>query len=182
MPLVATAALQAAVAFTVVGDGIPQPLTAQPGDAVRGRAIVASRQQGLCLLCHQAPIPEERFQGNLATNLAGAGSRWTPAQLRLRLVDSGRLNPDSLITLTGAKIEPSVAGAQGLDKYQFERQGFFCVDSEDSKDLSQSRRSNLSVLENQEDTSGEISLYHSGVMKRDQSYDDRRVQTGRVRL
>jgi glutaminyl-tRNA synthetase len=43
------------------------------------------------------------------------------------------LNPDSLITLTGAKIEPSVAGAQGLDKYQFERQGFFCVDSEDSK-------------------------------------------------
>ena len=26
-----------------------------------------------------------------------------------------------------------MAGAQGLDKYQFERQGFFCVDSEDSK-------------------------------------------------
>jgi sulfur-oxidizing protein SoxX len=79
----------------VVGDGIPQPLTATPGDAARGRAIVASRQTGLCLLCHSAPIAEERFQGNLATDLAGAGSRWTEAQLRLRLVDARRLNPAS---------------------------------------------------------------------------------------
>jgi sulfur-oxidizing protein SoxX len=79
----------------VVGDGIPQPLTATPGDAARGRAIVASRQTGLCLLCHSAPIAEERFQGNLATDLAGAGSRWSEAQLRLRLVDARRLNPAS---------------------------------------------------------------------------------------
>jgi sulfur-oxidizing protein SoxX len=79
----------------VVDDGIPQPLTATPGDAVRGRAIVASRQTGLCLLCHSAPIAEERFQGNLATDLAGAGARWSEAQLRLRLVDARRLNPAS---------------------------------------------------------------------------------------
>jgi sulfur-oxidizing protein SoxX len=79
----------------VVGDGIPQPLTATPGDAARGRAIVASRQTGLCLLCHSAPIAEERFQGNLASDLAGAGSRWSEAQLRLRLVDARRLNPAS---------------------------------------------------------------------------------------
>jgi sulfur-oxidizing protein SoxX len=81
----------------VVGDGIPQPLSATPGDAVRGRAIVASRQTGLCLLCHSAPIAEERFQGNLATDLAGAGSRWSEAQLRLRLVDARRLNPASMM-------------------------------------------------------------------------------------
>lgn len=95
--LLALLAGPAASAFDIRGDTIPEPLTATPGDAARGRALVASRQQGLCLLCHQAPIPEERFQGNLATNLAGAGSRWTPAQLRLRLVDSRRLNPDSLM-------------------------------------------------------------------------------------
>lgn len=76
-----------------VGDAIPAPLTAQPGDAARGRAIAASRQQGLCLLCHAAPIPEERFQGNLAPSLAGAGSRWTAAQLRARIVDARRINP-----------------------------------------------------------------------------------------
>jgi sulfur-oxidizing protein SoxX len=81
----------------VVGDGIPQPLTATPGDAMRGRAIVASRQTGLCLLCHSAPIAEERFQGNLATDLAGAGARWSEAQLRLRLVDARRLDPASMM-------------------------------------------------------------------------------------
>lgn len=94
-PLLLCAAAQAEP--VVIGDGIPQPLTATPGDAARGRAIFASRQTGLCLLCHSAPIAEERFQGNLATDLAGAGSRWSEAQLRLRLVDARRLNPASIM-------------------------------------------------------------------------------------
>ena len=81
----------------VVGDGIPQPLAAEPGDAARGRAIVANRQVGLCLLCHTAPIAEERFQGTLAPDLAGAGARWSAEQLRLRIVDSRRLNPQSIM-------------------------------------------------------------------------------------
>jgi sulfur-oxidizing protein SoxX len=71
--------------------------TGKPGDVVRGRAIVANRSVGLCLLCHSAPIPEERFQGNLAPNLAGAGSRASPDQLRLRLADPARLNPDTIM-------------------------------------------------------------------------------------
>jgi len=81
--------------FRVVGDAIPAPLTATPGDAVRGRAIVTSRQVGLCLLCHGGPFPEERLQGTIGTNLAGAGTRWSEGQLRLRVVDSRRLNPES---------------------------------------------------------------------------------------
>ena len=83
--------------YTVVGDGIPRPLATTSGDAQRGRAIVANRSVGLCLLCHSGPIPEERFQGNLAPSLAGAGSRWSPAQLRLRIVDGARLNPDTIM-------------------------------------------------------------------------------------
>ncbi|WP_082151636.1 sulfur oxidation c-type cytochrome SoxX [Caenimonas sp. SL110] len=74
-----------------------EPLTNVPGDAARGRAIVANRTVGLCLLCHSAPIPEQPFQGNLAPDLAGAGSRSTEAQLRLRLVDSRRINPSSIM-------------------------------------------------------------------------------------
>jgi len=78
-------------------DAIEQPLTATPGDPARGRAIVGSRQQGLCLLCHRGPFPDERLQGTIATDLAGAGSRWSAGQLRLRIVDSRRLNPDSVM-------------------------------------------------------------------------------------
>lgn len=83
--------------YVVVGDSIPDSLIGYPGDAERGRAIVASRTTGLCLLCHSAPIPEERFQGNLAPDLAGAGSRWSEGQLRLRLVDASRLKPDTIM-------------------------------------------------------------------------------------
>jgi sulfur-oxidizing protein SoxX len=98
----ATAAPDAAVVpWQAVGDGIPQPLTTTPGDAERGRQIVLDRRTGLCLLCHtlpgHGPQPEARFQGNLAPSLAGAGSRWNRAQLRLRVADSRALNPASLM-------------------------------------------------------------------------------------
>lgn len=83
--------------YTVSGDAIAAPLAGKQGDATRGRAIVANRQLGLCLLCHQAPIAEERFQGNLAPDLAGTGARWSTGQLRLRLVDAQRLVPGSLM-------------------------------------------------------------------------------------
>ena len=83
--------------FVVIGDGIPAPLSTIAGDATRGRAIVENRQTGMCLLCHQAPIPEATFQGNLAPSIVGAGTRSTAAQLRLRLIDGRRLNPDSIM-------------------------------------------------------------------------------------
>jgi sulfur-oxidizing protein SoxX len=78
-------------------DAIPASLTGAKGDPARGRAIVANRQVGLCLLCHSGPFPEERFQGNLAPDLAGAGKRWTEGQLRLRIVDSSRINPTTIM-------------------------------------------------------------------------------------
>jgi sulfur-oxidizing protein SoxX len=87
----------AAVAQEIVGDAIPKSLTGKPGDAGRGRAIVAHRSVGLCLLCHSGPIAEERFQGDLSPSLAGAGSRWSAGQLRLRIVDGSRLNADTIM-------------------------------------------------------------------------------------
>src|SRR5262245_8587403 len=68
--------------YTVVGDAIPAPLTGVKGDSARGRTIVGNRQVGLCLLCHSGPFPEEKFQGTLAPNLSGAGTRWSEGQLR----------------------------------------------------------------------------------------------------
>jgi sulfur-oxidizing protein SoxX len=94
---ITSAALAEVVPFVVVGDAIPEPLAGLAGDPVRGRAIVADRRTGLCLLCHQGPFPEERSPGNLSSDLRGAGSRWTPGQLRLRVADARRLNPASLM-------------------------------------------------------------------------------------
>jgi sulfur-oxidizing protein SoxX len=81
----------------IVGDAIPASLTGAVGDPGRGRAIVGNRQKGLCLLCHAGPFPEERFQGTLAPDLKGAGRRWSEGQLRLRLVDSRRVNPATIM-------------------------------------------------------------------------------------
>ena len=44
------------------------------------------------------------------------------------------LNPNSLKTLRSCRLEPSLAGAKPGSRYQFERQGYFCVDSVDSSD------------------------------------------------
>ena len=67
---------------------------------------MVDRQVGLCLLCHSGPFPEERFQGDLAPDLRGAGARWTEGQLRLRIVDSGRIN--------SATIMPAYHRVEGL--------------------------------------------------------------------
>jgi sulfur-oxidizing protein SoxX len=83
--------------YVVAGDAIPEPLTRQPGDPVRGKAIVASRQTGLCLLCHSAPLPEEKFQGTIGPDLTGVASRNTEGQLRLRIVDPRKFNPDTIM-------------------------------------------------------------------------------------
>lgn len=117
-----SAGAQEIVPYTVQGDGIAQPLAGLRGDAMRGRAIVASRQAGLCLLCHAAPVPEERFQGDLAPNLAGVATRYSEAQLRLRVVDPRRVNPASFMPAFHAVGHPSRVGAQWAGKPIFSAQ------------------------------------------------------------
>lgn len=84
------------------------PLTAEPGDPARGRAVVTDRRVGLCLLCHSGPFPEERFQGDLAPSLAGAGARNTVAELRQRMIDSRTVMPTSIM--------PAFYSAEGLTR------------------------------------------------------------------
>jgi sulfur-oxidizing protein SoxX len=77
-------------------DAIAASLTGAKGDAARGRAIIANRQVGLCLLCHSGPFPEERFQGELAPDLRSA-AKLSEGQIRLRIVDPGRVNPETIM-------------------------------------------------------------------------------------
>jgi glutaminyl-tRNA synthetase len=52
-----------------------------------------------------------------------------------RAVDSflEHLNPDSLHTLTHCYLEPGLADAEPGERFQFEREGYFCLDSRDSR-------------------------------------------------
>ena len=93
----ASASAQELRTYVIAGDAIPDSLTGQPGDAERGRAIVANRTVGLCVLCHSGPPPETPLQGNLAPSLASAGGRNTAGQLRMRLVNPSRLVPDTIM-------------------------------------------------------------------------------------
>ena len=104
---------------------MPSSLTGTPGDAARGRSIVVNRTVGLCLLCHSGPFPEERFQGNLAPDLKGAGARWSAAELRLRIIDSHKLNADTIMpayyALDGLnRVAPAYRGKPILTAEQIE--------------------------------------------------------------
>ena len=85
------------VAYKIAGDAIPASLTGSPGDAARGRMIVANHNTGLCLLCHSGPFPQDKFQGTMAPDLAGAGARWSEGQLRLRIVDASKFNAATIM-------------------------------------------------------------------------------------
>ena len=113
-PAVAAAAA-AAVTYEVIADAVPAPLAGLTGDVARGRALVVNRREGLCLLCHSGPFPEERFQGNLAPTLSGVGSRWNAGQLRLRLIDPQQLNPQTVM--------PAYYRHQGLQQVATRLQG-----------------------------------------------------------
>ena len=132
----ATAEEKGIASFAVVDDTIPEPLTAQRGDPARGRTIVTHRQTGLCLLCHSGPFPEERFQGTIAPDLAGTGSRWSEGQLRLRMVDSGRVNPATIMPsyhrIDGfARVAPTWRGKPVLTAEQIEDVVAFLVTLKD---------------------------------------------------
>lgn len=118
------------VGAAAADDAMPDSLTGAKGDPARGRAIVANRQVGLCLLCHSGPFPEERFQGNLAPDLKGAGSRFSEGQLRLKIVDPGRINPATIMpayhrterlgTEGPARVAPAYRGKPVLSAEQIE--------------------------------------------------------------
>ena len=108
-------------------DAIQHSLTGLKGDPMRGRAIVANRQVGLCLLCHSGPFPQERFQGDLAPDLQGAGRRLSEGQLRLRIADSSRVNP--------ATIMPAYYRTEGLTRVAQQFRGKPLLTAEQIEDV-----------------------------------------------
>jgi sulfur-oxidizing protein SoxX len=110
--------------YQVVADGIPASLTGIAGDAAHGQAVFANRQVSTCLLCHADPNGEGP-QAAIGPSLRGVGARLTPAQIRLRLVDARRVNPETLMppfyALTGLRrVAPAWQGRPVLTATQIE--------------------------------------------------------------
>ena len=55
-----------------------------------------------------------------------------PGRIGRRADWTAELNPRSLEVLTGCRLEPGLANAAPGSRWQFERQGYFCVDTRDS--------------------------------------------------
>ena len=108
--------LLAAVALVTsqaaAADGIERPLAAA-GDIARGQSIVAARETN-CVLCHEVPGLAGPM-GNVGPPLAGVGARLSEAELRLRIVDSTRVNPGTRM--------PSYHRVEGLERVPRELRG-----------------------------------------------------------
>lgn len=96
-----TAVASLFMAGAVVAMGLPDQtltaLTSDPGDISRGREVVLKPEKGHCILCHAVPEPSVRFSGDLGPPLHNVGTRLSAAQLRFRVIDSSRLNPDTVM-------------------------------------------------------------------------------------
>jgi sulfur-oxidizing protein SoxX len=76
---------------------INAPLGDLKGNARLGRQIAIDAHKGSCLACHEMPIPEEPFHGNIGPSLIGVATRLTEGQLRLRIVDEKQINPETIM-------------------------------------------------------------------------------------
>jgi sulfur-oxidizing protein SoxX len=72
------------------------PLKSFSGDAAKGREIVLARGDGNCLLCHAIP-GADRLPGNIGPGLAGIGSRLSQSEIRSRLENAARFNPNTIM-------------------------------------------------------------------------------------
>jgi L-cysteine S-thiosulfotransferase len=112
--------------YRVKDGAIGRPLTGQTGNAVRGRELAASRV-GNCLGCHRMPIPEQPFHGTAGPPLHGVGDRYSAGELRLRLVDSTLINPDTLM--------PPFYKVRGLNRVAPEYLGKSILNAQEIEDV-----------------------------------------------
>jgi L-cysteine S-thiosulfotransferase len=119
------AAAEALVPFEVIGDTVPDALAGLKGNEKRGEEIVRDRRVGNCLICHQFPLKDEPFQGEIGPALEDAGARLTPGQIRLRLIDESLINPRTIMppyyrVKNLNNVAPEYAGTPGLTAQQIE--------------------------------------------------------------
>ncbi|MGF1562402.1 MAG: sulfur oxidation c-type cytochrome SoxX [Geminicoccaceae bacterium] len=102
---------------TIVDEtSIPEPLTDTPGNPEAGRDWVIDRRLGNCLSCHAiTALADEPYHGETGPTLDGVADRYNEAELRLQVVNSKVLNPNSLM--------PGFYRVEGLNQVKEEFEG-----------------------------------------------------------
>ncbi len=88
---------QGNLSYVVDGDAITQPLVEQNSSVVIGRQVFEDRNAGHCLLCHRVAQSDAPFQGDIGPELSSVGARLTAEQIRFRIVDASKLNPNTIM-------------------------------------------------------------------------------------
>jgi len=118
---------------------------------IKCEKVVKDEKTGEVVELHCTFDPDTRSGGPAANRKVKGTIHWVsaehavPAEVRLydhlfAKPDPGdvaegenylsNLNPNSLVVLTGCRVEPSLASAAAGSRFQFERQGYFCVDKD----------------------------------------------------
>ena len=113
--------------YAIVGDAIPKSLTGKPGNSVRGKELIADRDEGNCLACHSIPIPEQPFHGTIGPDLRGIAVRMTEGQIRLRLVNPKIVNAKSMM--------PSYYATKGRYRVRADVRGRPILEAQDIEDI-----------------------------------------------
>jgi L-cysteine S-thiosulfotransferase len=85
------------VHYKIENYAILKPLTGFKGNKNNGRRLVIDTNKGNCLACHSFPIPEEEFHGTIGPPLQKIALRLNEAQIRLRITDMKKINPNSIM-------------------------------------------------------------------------------------
>lgn len=116
------------VSYQVTDDGITTSLTGKPGDPSAGKKAMIDRKLGNCLACHQvSALADQPFHGEVGPPLDGAADRWTEAQLRLIVVDSKKMFPDTIM--------PAFHTTDGRNRVMDKFQGETILSAEQVEDI-----------------------------------------------
>lgn len=84
--------------FEIKDGAIAASLTGKAGDPQKGRQVIVGRTLGNCLACHAiSALANQPYHGNVAPSLDGVAGRMSEGELRLRVVDGTKVNPDTMM-------------------------------------------------------------------------------------
>jgi sulfur-oxidizing protein SoxX len=127
-PNVATAMdVKGMISYKVVGKSIPKSLTGKPGDPKKGLKTAVNRKKGNCLACHTLPNVKQADHGEIGPPLMGVAKRYKESELRLRLVNPKKINPDSIM--------PSYYRSSGYTRVQKKWKGKTIISAQDVEDI-----------------------------------------------